>query len=178
VVHWQDMALVEPTVRGYRAYRREVPASGQPAAFAEVKAKDSLLSRNELVDTGLAAGKAYEYAARSIDRFGGQSDLSSVARVTITGPQAVQPPQGLSCRPLDGAALVSWSPTLQPGLTGLKLYRFERGKKPTLVATLATGAIEYLDKAVGKGKLYFYYLTVTSASGQESAPSVEVGIRP
>jgi hypothetical protein len=178
VLHWQDMALVEPTVRGYRAYRREVPASGQPPAFTEVKMEDSLLSRNELVDSSLADGRSYEYAARSIDRFGGQSDLSSVARVTFAGPQAVQPPQGMSCRPLDGAALVSWSPTLQSGLTGIKLYRFERGRKPTLVASLAAGAVEYLDKTVGKGKLYFYCLTSTTAAGLESAPSVEVGIRP
>lgn len=172
---WHDMTAYDDAVSGYRVYRRKV-APKEKSDFKPLF--DSLLSaeQNYLTDTTLSEFGAYEYAVQALGRFESKSAMSAPARVEYKKLPLVPPADVRAAATTEGVK-ITWGETVQERLLGYKLYRYERGKTPTALATLRANQQEFLDKTAKKGELYFYFVTSVEKEG-ESAPSEEVGLRP
>jgi hypothetical protein len=173
---WGDLRRLERMLAGYLVYRRESPATGVPGEFVELNSGLLPAAHNSYTDTTALEGRTYEYAVRAQDAFGGLSILSVPTRVEMPWP-ALAPPAGLKVWPGRGGIIVSWDETMQDGITGYRLYRYERGSPPEMVAALSLDQREATDAAVRTDRLYFYYVTSTGADGRESEPGEEVSIR-
>jgi hypothetical protein len=57
------------------------------------------------------------------------------------------------------------------------LYRQEPGLPPEFITILEKDQLDYLDKAVERGKLYSYYLTSVNTGNIESDPGQLATIR-
>jgi fibronectin type 3 domain-containing protein len=170
------MQPFEDALDGYFVYRREVTEK-KSNEFKKLTEKPLQANRNRFSDSSAIEGKTYEYAAQSVDLFGGKSDLSAPVRLEINISSPI-PPEGVRAQSIKDGVLVKWDETFQKDISGFNLYRYERGKKHEIVATLKSNEMQFIDKKVQKGELYFYYVTCVNSKKIESAPSREVGIRP
>jgi len=118
----------------------------------------------------------YEYAVQAFGMFESESALSASVQVEYKKlPPA--PPADVRAIPTTEGVRITWGEVVQERLTGYKLYRYERGKTPTVLATLKPDEQTFLDTSAKKGTLYFYFVT-SVAKTDESVPSEEVGLRP
>jgi hypothetical protein len=117
----------------------------------------------------------YEYAVQAFGMFESESALSASVQVEYKKlPPA--PPADVRAIPTTEGVRITWGEVVQERLTGYKLYRYERGKTPTVLATLKPDEQTFLDTSAKKGTLYFYFVT-SVAKTDESVPSEEVGLR-
>jgi hypothetical protein len=58
----------------------------------------------------------------------------------------------------------------------IRVYRYERGGVPRVVAEVAADPPQYLDRATRRGVRYYYYLTMV-VDGVESARTSELSAR-
>jgi hypothetical protein len=169
---WDDMSGLDLGTAGYVVERRA--AGGPDSAFALVTAAALGRTQNTFVDSTVAAGRAYEYVVRSVDRGRGQSPRSLPARVAVP---VVRPPAPGGLRAVaaaDGIA-VSWGEI--EGLTAtVRIYRYARGGRPARLGEVAAADTGYLDRTAQPGQRYYYYATLV-ARGVESLPSAEVTAR-
>jgi hypothetical protein len=173
---WMDMRPTDRALTGYTVFRREVRDSAPAPDYARLSEPPVPASSNSYTDTTAVPGRNYEYAIQSSDAFGGTSPLSTPTSASVPLPLLV-PPAGLRAVRLTGKVALSWDPTVQSALVAYRLYRYERGNEPALVAEVKPDTLEVEDAAVQPGKLYFYYVTGIGSGGRESEPSEEVGIR-
>ena len=103
--------------------------------------------------------------------------LSNYVRVHIK-PHVPIPPEGVRAQGVSEGVLIMWDETVQKDVSGYNVYRYERGRKHELLATLNINTNEFIDKKVRNGNLYFYYITCIDGGKNESAPSREISIRP
>ncbi len=94
----------------------------------------------------------------------------------ITPPS---PPDGVTVLPDDGKVWLDWNDNSEPDLVGYHVYRsptsgsgYQRLNGPLPVEYLTVS--DYIDRSVVNGQTYFYMITAVDASGNESAPSVEI----
>ena len=172
---WVDLTAYDDAVRGYRVFRRKVDSKAK-SAFKPLF--DSLLSAQEnyFTDTTFTEFGIYEYAVQAFGMFESESALSASVQVEYKKlPPA--PPADVRAIPTTEGVRITWGEVVQERLTGYKLYRYERGKTPTVLATLKPDEQTFLDTSAKKGTLYFYFVT-SVAKTDESVPSEEVGLRP
>jgi fibronectin type 3 domain-containing protein len=74
------------------------------------------------------------------------------------------------------AVSVVWEAPEQQDIVSFRLYRYERGKTPVIIATVPQGTTLFTDTTAQRGKLYFYYLTSVHSNGIESSTGKEEGI--
>ena len=173
---WDDLAGTNPEIIGYMLYRRVAePGGSQELPYALVM--DGFLHPevNHFSDTLVVPGSRYEYMVKSVDNSnrestGGASVLISVGRPVLL------PPSLLMVSPDSDAVVLEWEAPGQEGIVSYRVYRYERGLKPVLLASLPADSDSYSDTSTQPGKLYFYYLTSVGADGTESAPGEETGI--
>ena len=173
---WNDVSNNHPEIVGYRVYRRVVEASGvRQKAFALLY--DSFLQPdiNYFTDTLASEGNTYNYEVRSVDIRGAESKTAAVAVISVDKAKAVAP-SGMKLFLQDGGITVEWAEPYQDGIKSYRLYRYERGKRPVPIATVARGTTSYTDITAQKGRLYFYYLTTIHENGTESSAGREEGI--
>jgi hypothetical protein len=172
---WVDLTAYDDAVRGYRVFRRKVDSKAKPV-FKPLF--DSLLSsqQNYFTDTTFTEFGIYEYAVQAFGMFGSESAMSASVQVEYKKLPPV-PPADVRAIPTEEGVRITWGEVVQERLTGYKLYRYERGKTPTVLATLKPNEQTFLDKSAKKGTLYFYFVT-SIAKTDESVPSEEVGLRP
>jgi len=171
-LNWDDLMTDNIAIKGYIVYRREKP-NGK---FKPVYIKDSISLSNMFVDSLAMPGKLYEYGVRTFDNFGGVSKNLSITGIQ-TSNVVVDAPDGLNATVIEGKALLGWNTLLSNDLQKVKIYRYQRGKKPVVLATLTNKESEYTDSTIKKGELYFYYITLLNKDNKESAPSKEVSVR-
>jgi hypothetical protein len=169
---WDDMSGLDLGTAGYVVERR---TAGSPdSAFALVTAAALGRTQNTFVDSSVAAGRAYEYVVRSVDRGRGQSPRSLPARVAVP---VVRPPAPGGVRAVaaaDGIA-VSWGEI--EGLTAtVRIYRYARGGRPARLGEVGATDSGYVDRTAQPGQRYYYYTTLV-VRGVESLPSAEVTAR-
>lgn len=173
---WDDMSRTNPEITGYRVYRKVIDA-------ASVKQKDfTLLSDrflqpevNYFTDTVVVTGNTYEYLVRSVDFKGAESLEGTGAVITLQKATPVAPSAMKLYAQTDGI-MIEWEEPDQEDIKSYRVYRYERGGKPTLVTTVSRGTERFNDITARKGKLYFYYLTSVHQNGNESVPGREEGI--
>lgn len=168
---WEDPAANDIAIRGYVVYRREKP----DGKFKPVYAKDSISVSNMFVDSLIAPDKTYEYGIRTVDHFGGVSLKLAVTSIQ-TNPLIIESPGDLNALSSNGKVVLGWSEIQNNDLLKIKVYRYQRGKKPEVIATLSIKETGYTDTNLKKGELYFYYLTSVNIDNKESAPSKEISI--
>ena len=171
-LNWDDLMTDNIAIKGYIVYRREKP-NGK---FKPVYVKDSISLSNMFVDSLAMPGKLYEYGVRTFDNFGGVSKNLSITGIQ-TSIVVVDAPDGLNATIIEGKALLGWNTLLSNDPQKVKVYRYQRGKKPLVLATLTNKESEYTDNTIKKGELYFYYITLLNKDNKESAPSKEVSVR-
>ncbi len=173
-IYWENLFEKDETIEGYKVFRRKVDDNKNEfiALF------DSLLppKQNNFVDTSVVEGSNYEYAVKTLDIFGNESDFSSSIKIYI--PEIpILPPTGLTAVNVDNGVLITWQPVLQENIKEYEIYRYERGIEPKQIGSVNSDVNELVDKSVISGNLYFYFISVTSSEGKESAPSDELGIK-
>lgn len=174
---WTEAEEEPANLFGYRIWRREANSSVSLAIV-----QDSLNAEvNLFIDSTITSGKLYEYAVQSIGFLNNvTSPLSMRAQASVLNPSfTVVVPQGLRASPDKGGSIrIQWDELIQyNSLTKLKLYRYERGEKPKMIAILEPQSQEYIDTTAQNKRLYFYYLIAVGKEQNESKPSTEVSIR-
>jgi len=138
--------------------------------------------QNQYRDSLAEKGTLYQYMVVSLDRFGGRSGFG----IPVSGmiqPAWPLPPDNLRLESLGEGISIRWDPVVLDQLESYRIYRYERGSKPTLMGsvpaandTLYSGAFHYLDRSTQRNHLYFYYLTTQDSLHRESVPSREISI--
>jgi fibronectin type 3 domain-containing protein len=166
---WNDMQTTHPDLQGYKVYRQR----SDEAKYQEIT---EVLAANHYQDTTIEEGYAYTYAVQALDYYGAVSELSYPAQVAFYLRLPV-PPSGIKVLPAAEGITVSWGEVRQPALSQYHLYRYEPGKEVVRVAEISKDQFQHTDRAVEKGKLYFYYLTSVNDSRMEGDKGKAVSIR-
>jgi len=96
----------------------------------------------------------YEYAVQAFGMFESESALSASVQVEYKKlPPA--PPADVRAIPTTEGVRITWGEVVQERLTGYKLYRYERGKTPTVLATLKPDEQTFLDTSAKKARCIF-----------------------
>lgn len=177
-LHWLDMKASDVSIVGYYLYRREGFERGtQKAEFK--KLVDTLLpsNKNYFVDRNVGEGKRYEYAVQSVDFFKGVSSLSTTERVSVALELPLAP-AGIRIEKTMEGVLVRWGAVVHPDVVSYKIHRTQVHGKESVVGTVKSDKLEFLDRTVQSGQLYFYTITTVWKNGRESNSSKEISIRP
>ena len=177
-LYWANMSAFQNGIDGYDLLRKEINKTGKPVGDFKVVNNSTIPPfQNNFTDNDLKSGSSYLYRVRSKDIFGGLSDLSNPVEVKINSISVI-PPAGISAKKVNGGIEITWYEAELQNLSGYRIYRYERGKNPIYLGIVKNGSGPvYEDKKVKSGHLYFYYVTSYLISGEESKPSLEVGIR-
>lgn len=177
-LYWDDMNKGDFDIIGYSVFRRQVSESGAPLSdFLPLADTMNLLEYNNFVDTAVIPGSSYQYAVQSVNIYGIRSSLSNFATAQLEiKTDYMIPPSGLRAQQVFEGIILNWGEIETERLAGYRIYRYKRGEDPTPVATVNT-AVQYTDKTVLNGELYFYYITSLYIDGKESRPGEEISIR-
>ncbi len=167
---WHDMSGDDPRVTEYVVLRRQIGARDTAYAAAATLSRTG----NAWWDSTVVAGRSYEYTVRSRNFAGTLSGMATAVRVDVERP-APPPPAGAHAGPAAGGVEVSWA-ALSGVQARIRVYRYERGGAPRMVAEVAADPPQYLDRAARAGVRYYYYLTLV-VDGVESARTAELSAR-
>jgi len=173
---WNNIRNTNPEIIGYRVYRRIRETN--PARQKEYTLlADGFLQPevNYYTDDQVVAGSTYEYIVRGVDFKNGESKAGASGLITVSRPRPL-PPSGITLAVGGESVSVAWEAPEQQDIVSFRLYRYERGKAPAVIATVPQGTTLFNDTTAQKGKLYFYYLTSVHANGSESSTGKEEGI--
>ena len=178
VLVWDDQYAADESIGGYLVQRRTLGKDGRTWSPVKVLPDTLPSQRNNYTDTTLSAGTTYEFAIRALGFMGGKSDPSEAIRLTSVTPLPPVPAGLTATRTANGIRL-QWSEVPDPSVLRTKVYRYQRGQKASVVASVELSKDqEFTDSKIRKGTLYFYYVTYENRYGAEGPQSEEVGIRP
>jgi fibronectin type 3 domain-containing protein len=168
---WNNMAQDDMAVKGYVIYRRE----NAKFRFEPISPGDSICLTNEYTDQKVKPGILYEYAIQTVGYGGNVSKTLAIISIH-TKDNIPSPPAGIKGFVSEGKAVLQWGEIKTNESLKFKVYRYQRGKKPVELKTLTAKDLTYIDDAVKKGQLYFYYITTVNQDNKESSPSREVSL--
>ena len=169
-VTWNDMSDADPSVTGYAVARREVGARDTNHVVVATLGRNV----NAWWDSTVTVGRAYEYAVRSRNFAGTSSGMTTPVRVTVTRPAPLAPTDARARTAANGVT-ISWGNVVGVAAR-VRVYRYERGATPRVVAEVAADPPQYLDRTARRGVRYFYYLTFV-VDGVEGARTAEISVR-
>ena len=94
----------------------------------------------------------------------------------ISDPPAA--PTGLTATANNARVDLNWSDNSEPDLAGYTVFRADTAGGPYTSLAPGLGASVYSDTGVVNGTTYYYVVTATDTSGNESANSNEVEATP
>ena len=181
---WTPAAPVDPNLASYKLYR----CSGSPCTpFPGGTVQPIPLTHCSgvicsFIDTGLADGTSYSYAATAVDTAVGVGEsgtvesLPSATATTITTP----PAPTVSTQGSTNAVIVSWS--CNPSCTGATFAVSSATALAGTYTTLISNSTGFSysdntvnDKPFAVGQLYYYKVTATLASGLQSVSTPTAG---
>lgn len=181
-------------VQEYHVYGGEIEAESAESAskdLRQAKWKLPLLqiattTVPEYEDRGFDYGKTYAYVVRSAVRAGGELLESGDSKAAIVTPKDTFPPaapQGVVAAVLPGASTrsyvvdLSWAINVETDLAGYRVYRSEsEGSRGQLLTPELLLTPAYRDTSVESGHTYWYTVTAVDRAGNESAPSLVIGV--
>ncbi len=167
---WEDMRLQNPSLAGYNIYRREQGMK----EFTKLNTIPVPSQNHTYTDLKIESGKIYEYSVELVDINNNTSSKSASAQVNIPG-LPLSAPADLQAFASDNGVTLQWSASLESNAITYNLYRYQRGVKPSKIASI-TG-MTYSDNTAKKDELYFYYVIAVNGNGDESMPSREISLR-
>jgi fibronectin type 3 domain-containing protein len=172
-LYWTDMQFIEAPVAGYILYRKEMPSGSMTRLNDTVVSAD----KNSYADRSIASGKSYSYSVVLVDGFGNKSNQCNP--VLVRPPViSLKPPLNVAANSEENGIRISWGTVQSHTLKEFRIYRYTRGSKPIIAGSVPAGSIiEFFDKNVIKGQLYFYYVITIDNDGRQSNPSTEISIR-
>lgn len=170
-VSWNTTTARDASILGYIVYRK----GEKDRHFAPVADTLQAPWQNYHVETDLPVGSTTSYAVRIVSITQDTSAMSAAAAATIARPE-FYPPGNVRAWKERRRVHLTWDEVIQPGVKGLRLYRYTRGTKPRLIRKLKPTVLEYVDRKPGRTKLVSYYLTVVGDGGVESARSKVVTV--
>jgi uncharacterized protein len=164
--------LDDNMVGGYKVYR-----SIEGDSLNWVCLTTPPLSRDltEFTDTTVRVGTSYQYRLRSVNANGAEGDWSHSVRVFVFEPVPLAP-GGVRVARQEGALKLYWDKTLQPQVTGYRVYRRGEKDSPVVITkeNLSNAITEYRDGSVKAGERYYYSVSCVDRTGAESERSPEV----
>ncbi|TVR18426.1 MAG: hypothetical protein EA391_02290 [Balneolaceae bacterium] len=178
---WSGVQRQDPAVAGYHLYRSSEPVANyresmKGAEMAKAagleRINEEMLNSTHFDDLAVESGAIYYYAVTSVDRFGVESQLSSVSRFR-TASKVILPPSQFSARQTSFGVELRWNETQQQDIREYRIYRRARGEEsPTLLSDLPASTTRYTDDTAVNGTVYWYSIQVSGESG-ESRRSTE-----
>ncbi|MDC0709367.1 glycoside hydrolase family 9 protein [Stigmatella sp. ncwal1] len=168
-------ANTDTDLAGYNLYRATV--SGFTPSAANRIATGA--SGTAYADTGLSASTAYYYKLTAVDTSGNESSASSQASATTSAPDSTPPasPVGLAATSASSSQInLAWTAGTEADLKGYNVYRSTvSGFTPAAANRVATGvtAASYASTGLNASTTYYYKVTATDTSGNESSASTE-----
>jgi len=181
-------------IQEFHVYRGELEAESAQAAAKDIeqavwKSRPLQLAATaapEFLDTGFDYGKTYAYLVRSAVVADGLQRESGDSQAAVVTPRDIFPPaapQGVVAAVIPGQTAgslvvdISWSLNVETDLAGYRLYRSEQeGTRGQLLSPELLPTPAYRDNSVLSGKRYWYTVTAVDRAGNESAPSVALGV--
>ncbi len=157
---------------GYHVYRSQ---TGKPDSFQLVGEASNLM----FLDTHFEFGRTYFHKVRAVFKQDDQMAESEDSGVVEITPRDVFPPAapaGLTGLYTAGAVELIWTASLEPDLAGYNVYRREEGRPLQQINKELLRTPIYRDTSVEPGRQYFYRVTATDLSGNQSLPSEEVAV--
>lgn len=174
MLFWEDMQLRDTGIAGYQVMRSELLPDGglsEPVLIHE----DPFLRENSFTDKELLPARVYTYRVYAIDIDGNRSKEAAMATIGTEKNLPIAP-FALQAMAVEDGVYLTWATVIFSGIQSIKLYRYERGKSASLIASLPADAEDYMDEGAEQDTIYFYYLTTMNQEGLESAASEEVGV--
>ena len=173
---WENIRNTNPEIIGYRVYRRVHETTTALQKEYTLLADGFLMPEvNYYTDNQVVKGNTYEYIVRGVDFKNGESKAGASAMITVSKTRPL-PPAGLMLSAGPDAVMIGWEAPEQKEIVSFRVYRYERGIGPAVIATVPQGSSQCTDTTARKGSLYFYYVTSVHANGEESRPGKEEGI--
>ncbi len=165
---------------GWNVYRSE----SETGPFAPInKSIIAIIGDTYYNDRMLENGKTYYYYVASVDMVGNQSEKTEVL---VAKPKDMTPPAPpgnfTSTLSKDKKAQLTWEMGLEPDVAGYTIYRGFKARGDDMAKLtgplISPDTVVYTDETVEEGMAYFYRLTATDTSGNESTGSVIVSLQP
>jgi subtilisin len=168
---WGDSS--EPDLGGYTVYRAE--SSGKPYGALGASPPGS----SDYSDNSVTNGTTYYYVVTASDDSGNESGYSHEASATPNDTTPPAPPVGLTATAGDGVVDLDWGDSSEPDLGGYTVYRAESsGGSYFALSASPPGSSDYCDNSVTNGTTYYYVVTASDDSGNESGHSAEASATP
>ena len=162
---WTDNG--EPDLDGYNVYRATTSDGDYtPIAYG--------ISTSDFTDNHVINGTTYYYEVTAVDAQSNESGFSSAASVVAIDAIAPSAPTGLTASEAGHAAVIDWTDNTEPDLGTYTVYRSTTSGSG--YAAIASGLSDssYLDTSVVNGTAYYYAVTATDESLNQSVFSYEV----
>ncbi len=129
----------------------------------------------EYTDTTGEIGAVYLYRLTAANDDGVEGEPSHSMRISLFAPAPLAP-GGLRISQEGKALTVVWSASLQPDLSGYRIYRRSDTEPKTLLTknVVPIGTVEYRDSSAKAGTRYYYSVAAVDKLGREGEPSPEV----
>ena len=137
------------------------------------------LTASAYSDSGLSAGSTYYYLVTAMDVSGNESDPSAEVSATTEAPDTTPPaaPSAVSAVEVSSAQIdIDWADNGESDLAGYAVFRgTQAGFTPDATNQVASGltASQFSDTGLASGTTYYYRVTASDASGNESDSSTE-----
>jgi serine protease len=164
----------ESDLDGYIVYRA-TSAAGPYSALTS-----NPVGASAYTDNAVANGTTYYYRVTAVDTSGNESADSATVSGTPEGGDTTPPaaPSGLSGTSTRNSVSLNWADNSESDLAGYFVYRATRSGGPyTRVTSSPVGASAYVDTGLNRRTRYFYYVTATDTSGNESGQSSRIRVR-
>ncbi len=170
-LNWSDNG--EADLAGYDVWRSLTSGGGYS------KLNGALVSVSAFTDASASTGVTYYYVVTAADTSGNSSPNSNQASATIVDSTPPAAPSGLSATGADGEVQLNWPNNSEGDLAGYTVYRsLNSGSGFAAITGTLLGASDYLDTAVTNGTTYYYVVTASDGTGNESSASAEASATP
>lgn len=163
----------EADLDGYVVYR--ATSAGGP--FTAVTA--GTIAQSAYTDGAVSNGTTYYYRVTAVDTSGNESADSATVSGTPEGGDTTPPsaPTGLSGSTTSNSVSLNWADNTEADLAGYFVYRARRSGGPyTRVNSSPVSTSAFVDTGLARRTRYFYQVTATDTSGNESARSARIRV--
>ncbi|HNY11936.1 MAG TPA: hypothetical protein PKK26_10135 [Candidatus Wallbacteria bacterium] len=130
-------------------------------------------------DDGLENGKTYYYAVIAVNKYGVQGKASDLLKATPKDSIAPAAPRNLMASPAAGTVSLSWERAKESDVKYYTVYRSENNENnyEKINGAKEVAETSFADKNVRAQAEYFYRITATDSSSNESEKSVAIKVK-